>query len=940
MDRTNQAPHGISRREFLRASGTSGIALTLTRLALAEEPGFATRETLPGPQGWNLAATGAGRIDGVAKATGAKLYASDFRAADMAGWPSQTSHALLLRAADATHVYAGLDLSPLSGALKPAAIVTADDIARMGVRVPAFYAGDLFCPVGRTPLYLGQPIALLIFEDFDAFDRGRLALRDHPFAKFGEVTGPVEMPNYGAFRFTRLGGPTPQAADVYSPVKNGWVSPSKFQHTDRNTEVPVWGPLPIPAGTAYAEAADIGAKIRAELASNDPAVLVLERQFDTQSVDPMFLEPESGLSWYDSSGKALALVVGVQSPYEAAESVAFLLGEAEAKFRPAHIDVNFAYCGGGFGGREHTPFPLYLALAAMVLPDRPVRLANNRFDQFQSGIKRHAFNIRTRIGVDRATGKIVGFAADHALDGGGLANFSASVATVAATAALGAYYAPKSDVTTFSFHSRGVTAGSMRCFGTVQAMTALEVVVDEICVALPLDPIEFRRRNALQAGWRTMAGNPYIASVRTPEILDKLEQHPIWLERVQEKARAPSGILVGAGIACAAKNYGTGADCSLGSVQINADGKIRIHCDAVEIGNGVGTAAANRVAAYLGGIADEVSVAQIDVFGPLGLVTSFDSHTISQDKQDAEAANPRWVPAISSSTSASTGAHVGTHAVAEAARVIFRFGMWPAALELWGLAPTDFKALDWAKASWKDGHLVMSGLAPLPFAAVAAKAHAQHGVVAAMAHGFNRWSWSHATFGVAGEPWTADIDALAVRRAGGEFVCLDRSYVKFPPTDFNRIGTSYTSLCGAALRVAIERATGALRIAKAYSVLECGQALAPEIVLGQAQGGFAMGVGYALLESLPLYEDGPGNGKWNLGQYLVARGSDLPLQDLEIEILPPIDAREPPKGIAEVVMIPVVPALLNAIFDATGRRFRSLPVTQTMLKDALADALK
>ena len=119
-------------------------------------------------------------------------------------------------------------------------------------------------------------------------------------------------------------------------------------------------------------------------------------------------------------------------------------------------------------------------------------------------------------------------------------------------------------------------------------------------------------------------------------------------------------------------------------------------------------------------------------------------------------------------------------------------------------------------------------------------------------------------------------------------------------------------------------------------MLECGQALVPEIVLGQAQGGFAMGVGYALLETLPLYEDGPGNGKWNLGQYLVARGSDLPLHDLEIEILPPIDASERPKGIAEVVMIPVVPALLNAIFDATGRRFQSLPVTQAMLKEAVA----
>jgi CO/xanthine dehydrogenase Mo-binding subunit len=182
--------------------------------------------------------------------------------------------------------------------------------------------------------------------------------------------------------------------------------------------------------------------------------------------------------------------------------------------------------------------------------------------------------------------------------------------------------------------------------------------------------------------------------------------------------------------------------------------------------------------------------------------------------------------------------------------------------------------------------------------------------------------------------WTADIDALAVRRAGGEFVCLDRSYVKFPPTDFNRIGTSYTSLCGTAVRVAIERATDALRITKAYSVLECGTALAPEIVLGQAQGGFAMGVGYALLDSLPLYEDGPGNGTWNLGQYLIARGSDLPLHSLEIEILPPVDANERPKGMAEVVMIPVVPALLNAIFDGTGGRFWSLPVTQIMLKEA------
>ena len=59
---------------------------------------------------------------------------------------------MLIRAADATHVYDGLDLSRLSTALKPAAVVTAADLARTGVRVPEFYAGDLLCPVGKTPL--------------------------------------------------------------------------------------------------------------------------------------------------------------------------------------------------------------------------------------------------------------------------------------------------------------------------------------------------------------------------------------------------------------------------------------------------------------------------------------------------------------------------------------------------------------------------------------------------------------------------------------------------------------------------------------------------------------------------------------------------------------------------------------------------------------------
>ena len=224
-------------------------------------------------------------------------------------------------------------------------------------------------------------------------------------------------------------------------------------------------------------------------------------------------------------------------------------------------------------------------------------------------------------------------------------------------------------------------------------------------------------------------------------------------------------------------------------MEIDAQGRIAIHGDHVEMGNGIGTALANRVAAHLGGVADEVTVHDVDTFGPLALVTSGNSHTMNQATQDAAAKNPRWVPAISSPTFASNGAHVGTHAAAEAARVVFRFGLWPAALDLWRIAPTDPRAKQWEAARWKDGQLLMPGLAPLSLPAIAAKAHARNVVTGAMAHGFSRWAWSRATFPIAGQTWTADIDALAVRKGGGKYARLDRSSVKFPPTDNNRFGT-------------------------------------------------------------------------------------------------------------------------------------------------------
>jgi len=109
----------------------------------------------------------------------------------------------------------------------------------------------------------------------------------------------------------------------------------------------------------------------------------------------------------------------------------------------------------------------------------------------------------------------------------------------------------------------------------------------------------------------------------------------------------------------------------------------------------------------------------------------------------------------------------------------------------------------------------------------------------------------------------------------------------------------------------------------------------PELVSGQIQGGVAMGIGHALYEELPLYEDGPGRGGWNFDRYHLPRASEVAVFAQTAEVLPPISDSDPPKGMAEVTAIPVIGAIANAVAHATGQRFRELPITAARLREAL-----
>ena len=742
----------IDRRAFLKTSAAAVAVTVLPVAAFGAVPGFDARETMPpaGGADWRRTpSTARWRIEGVPKVTGAKLYAADFRAADMPGWPPDTAHAFLLKATDATHVFEGVDLSALAPELKPDRVVLAADLVRANVTVPGFFAGDLLVPAGKTPLYLGQPVAILIWNDFARF---ALAKPTVQFAagvvRYGAETGPVEEKPYTAARFVRVAGATPDAEDVYSPILAGWTFPILYKMDDR----PEWA-VPSNTGSPAEKASFYGNQIQAGIAAAGADLLVLDRSFDTQSIDQVFMEPEAGLAWYDPGTKKLELVLGVQSPYQAADTLGTLVGKTAGDQAVGSVVAHFAYVGGAFGGKDHTIYPLYVALAGIFSPGRPVRLASDRFEQFQFGIKRHAFAMQSRIAVDRGSGKIVAFSASQNLDGGGLANLSAAVAFVGATASIGIYDVPKVDVQTLARHSRAVTAGSMRGFGALQTMTALEVLVDEAATSLGRDPVAFRKANLLQTGGRTMVGNVISGVIRSGEVLDRLAAKPIWSGRAAEKARrdaADPAKAFGTGLACVSTVFGSGSDPAFALVEVNPDGRIVLTSQAVEIGTGIATALAVRIADKLGTAADEVRLGLLSGWEPLGVIAPDNPFTTTAAKQDEAAKNPRWVPDIAQDTTASISAHIHTEVAAEAANVILRFGLYPAALAIWSAGPFGGQAagefIRFEDVRFVGGAMTADGMAPLPLTQLAAKMHELGLVTAAMVHGYNRWAWAHASF--------------------------------------------------------------------------------------------------------------------------------------------------------------------------------------------------
>lgn len=140
-----------------------------------------------------------------------------------------------------------------------------------------------------------------------------------------------------------------------------------------------------------------------------------------------------------------------------------------------------------------------------------------------------------------------------------------------------------------------------------------------------------------------------------------------------------------------------------------------------------------------------------------------------------------------------------------------------------------------------------------------------------------------------------------------------------------------------AAEVVVDHETGEIDIVRYASVADVGRAINPATVEGQDEGATMMGIGHTLFEQVE-YEGGePLN--TNLFDYRVPRTDDVPA-DFQTLLLELLDGPGPggAKGAGEGGIIPVAPAVANAVYQATGVRIRDLPMTPESVWRALRAA--
>jgi CO/xanthine dehydrogenase Mo-binding subunit len=320
-------------------------------------------------------------------------------------------------------------------------------------------------------------------------------------------------------------------------------------------------------GNVAWEATVVRGDVDAAFARND--VQIIESSFRVGRQNHLSLEPRAVIASYEDG--RFHIETSTQVPWSIKNAVARFLNVP-----PSDVRVTVPPVGGGFGLKFDWALEPFAALLARAT-GRPVRLINSRQEEMLTCLCRENADIFLRSAVTQ-DGEIVGREAVVLMDCGAYGGEQIFLTTMTAHTLGGNYRLGAVRLASRAVYTNTAPNGAFRACNGVYNTFALERHTDEICAAIGMEPLEFRRRNVLGNNDLGSTGQVFEGDVLGP-MLDRMSAL-----RDAGRKQFAGDRLYGRGTAVGTWFVFVGP--SAATVHLNADGSATLVTAGVEIGSG------------------------------------------------------------------------------------------------------------------------------------------------------------------------------------------------------------------------------------------------------------------------------------------------------------------------------------------------------------------
>jgi len=304
------------------------------------------------------------------------------------------------------------------------------------------------------------------------------------------------------------------------------------------------------------------------------------------------IETHGAIGLFDHS-RRLTVWAASQSPH----TQRHLFAEALAPLGLKHKDVRVIApsVGGGFGGKAGVSMEILAAALATTVQGSPVKVHWTREQEFYNTYQRQGVVAKMRVGV-KNDGTITALEQKLYWDAGAYVEYGANVVNAAGLSASGPYRIPNVHIDSVCVYTNLPPGGPYRGFGYSEFLFGLESHFNEVAKKLGIDPVEFRRKNAICTGDVLNYGGKMNPSGLL-ECIDKVAREIDWgKRRVSDDPRKA----IGKGFALFWKAPAMPPNASSTAfLKFNEDGSLNILVSAMEIGQGFLTVMAQIAAEVL-----------------------------------------------------------------------------------------------------------------------------------------------------------------------------------------------------------------------------------------------------------------------------------------------------------------------------------------------------